>query len=332
MNVDDDEEVDDLHDHFYDQIIRRRNITRRTNWRHRANALSQREVALAAGIQLSANDCVTMIFMILFFARQLMMMINATRRAFLGEPDSPMIRRLLRALVYYNCLLTVCFHELDLLIERDDLLCNIHGDQEIPIFNLPPRNRTIDELSEEDAYALTRFRKHQLRLLMLHLRIPNTVAIGPRYRFSGEELLIVCLTRFATGDPWTRLIPSHFGGEVRRWSFAFRWFVDHLFITFFHKISGRSIEGWIGHMDVFKRSILGRLAKPAHPFEVEFDNQLAHPQYIIECPIDSWRVFGFIDDTNVWTCRPGSGPVGNRNGPGRPRRQFADLIQRAFYR
>jgi hypothetical protein len=75
-------------------------------------------------------------------------------------------------------LLTVCFHELDLLIERDDLLCNIHGDQEIPIFNLPPRNRTIDELSEEDAYALTRFRKHQLRLLMVHLRIPNTVAIG----------------------------------------------------------------------------------------------------------------------------------------------------------
>jgi hypothetical protein len=27
MNVDDDEEVDDLHDHFYDQIICRRNIT-----------------------------------------------------------------------------------------------------------------------------------------------------------------------------------------------------------------------------------------------------------------------------------------------------------------
>jgi hypothetical protein len=82
MNVDDDEQVDDLHDHFYDQIIRRRNITRRTNWQHGANALSQRELALAAGIQLSANDCVTMIFMILFFARQLMMMINATRRAF----------------------------------------------------------------------------------------------------------------------------------------------------------------------------------------------------------------------------------------------------------
>jgi hypothetical protein len=114
-------------------------------------------VALAAGIQLLANDCVTKIFMIFFFARQLMMMINPTCRAFLGELESPMICRLLRALVYYNCLLTVCFHELDLLIERDDLLCNIHGDQEIPIFKLPSRNCTIDELSEEDAYALTRF-------------------------------------------------------------------------------------------------------------------------------------------------------------------------------
>jgi hypothetical protein len=114
MNVDDDEEEADLHYHFYDQIICRRNIARRTNWWHRANALSQREVALAAGIQLSANDCVTVIFMILFFARQLMMMINATCSAFLGGPESPMIHRLLQVLVYYNCLLTVCFHKLDL--------------------------------------------------------------------------------------------------------------------------------------------------------------------------------------------------------------------------
>jgi hypothetical protein len=90
---------------------------------------------------------------------------------------------------------------------------------------------------------------------MVHLHIPNTVVIGPRqrYRFSGEELLIVCLTRIATGDPWTRLIPSHFGGDDRRWSAAFHWFIDHLFINFYHKISARSIEGWIGHINEFKK-------------------------------------------------------------------------------
>jgi hypothetical protein len=215
----------------------------------------------------------------------------------------------------------ICFLELDVLIERDDALLNVQAHQEIPIFNFPPRNRAIDDLSEENAYAWTRFRKHQLRLLMVHLRIPNTVVIGPRhrYRFSGEEILIICLSRLATGDPWTRLIPSHFGGDPRRWSVAFCWFIDHLFVSFYHKISGQSIEGWIDQIYEFKKSILGRLAKPAHPFEVEFNNELAQPQYIIECPIDSWRVFGFLDDTNVWTCRPGSGPVGNRDGPGRPR-------------
>jgi hypothetical protein len=168
---------------------------------------------------------------------------------------------------------------------------------------------------------------------MAHLRIPNTVVIGPRhrYRFSGEEILIIYLTWFATGDPWTRLIPSHFGGDQRRWSVAFCWLLIIFFVLFYHKISGRSIEGWIDQIHEFKKSILGHLAKPAHLFEVEFNNELAHPGFIIQCPIDSWRVFSFSDDLNVWTSRPGSGPVGNRDAPGRPRQQFADLIQRAFY-
>jgi hypothetical protein len=79
------------------------------------------------------------------------------------------------------------------------------------------------------------------------------------------------------------------------------------------------MDGLIGQIHDFKKSILGPLAKPEHPFEVEFNNELAHPQCIIECPIDSWRVFRFLDDTNIWTCRPGSRPVGNHDGPGQPR-------------
>jgi hypothetical protein len=75
-----------------------------------------------------------------------------------------------------------CFLELDVLIEREDALLNVRAHQDIPIFNFPPRNHAIDDVSEEDAYAWTRFRKHQLRLLMVHLRIPNTVVIGRRHR------------------------------------------------------------------------------------------------------------------------------------------------------
>ncbi len=60
-----------------------------------------------------------------------------------------------------------------------------------------------------------------------------------------------------------------------------------------------------------------------------------HPeraQYVVHCPLESWRVYGFIDDTAVRTCRPGSGPIGPDEGPGRPRRNHAYDIQRAFYR
>jgi hypothetical protein len=129
--------------------------------------------------------------------------------------------------------------------------------------------------------------------------------------------LIVCLTHLATRDPWTRLMPNHFGGDARCWSVVFCWFIDHLFINFYHKISGRSIESWIiWIIQEFKKAILDCLAQPAHPIELDFDEGLAHQQYIIQCPIECWQVLGFLDDTNVRTCRPGSGPVGNRDGSG----------------
>jgi hypothetical protein len=172
-------------------------------------------------------------------------------------------------------------------------------------------------------------------MLLLHWRIPNDIVTEQRYRFSGEEILIVCLAKVATGDTWTRLIPGYFGGDVRRWSKGFRWFVDHLFTTFYHKISGESIELWLGQIEVFKQAILNHLTQPAHPIERDLFVEEGHPeraQYIIQCPIESWRVYGFIDDTAVRTCRPGSGPVGPGEGPGRPRRNNAYDIQRAFYR
>ncbi len=136
--------------------------------------------------------------------------------------------------------------------------------------------------------------------------------------------------RIATGDPWAQLIPQNFGGDVRRWSGAFSWFINHLFAFFYHKISGRSIEMWVGEIESFKQAILDRLAQPAYPFKREYFEEIGYPeraQYIINCPIKHWRVFGFIDDTNVRSCRPGCGPVGPGEGPGWPRRCDAHWIQ-----
>jgi hypothetical protein len=85
--------------------------------------------------------------------------------------------------------------------------------------------------------------------------------------FSGEEILLVSLARIATGDPWIQLIKGYFGGEPRRWCYAFKWFVNHLFTLFFNKILGHSIEMWLPEMQHFKQLIVERLRKPAHSRE-----------------------------------------------------------------
>jgi len=237
--------------------------------------------------------------------------------------------------IYYNCMILFCYFQLDSLVAEEDELLNIRHGEWIPLAETPPRNRSIDELSEENAKSLTRFNKDQLHQLLLHWRIPAVIVTGQRYSFTGEEVLIISLAKLATGDPWTRLIPGFFGGDVRRWTAAFRWFVNHLFVQFYHKISGESIQMWLGQIDNFKQVILDRLAQPAHPIERERFDADGHPeraQYVVHCPLESWRVYGFIDDTAVRTCRPGSGPIGPDEGPGRPRRNHAYDIQRAFYR
>ncbi len=90
-------------------------------------------------------------------------------------------------------------------------------------------------------------------------------------------------------------------------------------------------------MQNFKQMIIDCLAQPAHTIEVDYYHDLGEQgpacQYIIQIDsVDDWYMFGFINDMTVRTCRPGSGPVGPRDGPGRPHQQFTDLIQRSFYR
>ncbi len=41
--------------------------------------------------------------------------------------------------------------------------------------------------------------------------MPEIIVNGPHHQFTGEEILIICLSRIATVDPWTRLIDGFFG-------------------------------------------------------------------------------------------------------------------------
>jgi hypothetical protein len=76
---------------------------------------------------------------------------------------------------------------------------------------------------------------------------------------------------------------------------------------------------WLGQMENFKWVILECLAQPAHPIERERFDADGHPgraKYVIHCELESWRVYGFLDDTAVHTGRPSFGPIGPDKGPG----------------
>ena len=108
-------------------------------------------------------------------------------------------------------ILAYCYNELDLfLLLNDNLLSIQQGD--IPFIRISlPCNQTTLSLSEEDAYAFAGLIEIQfVCLLKDHWKIGNHTQAENWYAFTGEEVLIVCLTKIATRESsWTnRMIPD----------------------------------------------------------------------------------------------------------------------------
>jgi hypothetical protein len=69
--------------------------------------------------------------------------------------------------------------------------------------------------------------------------------------------------------------------------------------------------------------------------EAKYFDNIGYPeraQYVVHCQPEFWRIFGFLDDTNMRSSPAGSGLVGPHEGNGRPYRNMAYEVQRAFYR
>ncbi len=69
----------DLQDQFSNQIVRKRNIPRKMNWRQRANALSQRELVTAWMIHSSSSFYLYLVFLLIFMINQTLLLINQAR-------------------------------------------------------------------------------------------------------------------------------------------------------------------------------------------------------------------------------------------------------------
>ena len=107
---------------------------------------------------------------------------------------------------------------------------------------LPPVNRTIEAINRDvDCYYLTRFNKQQLELLFIHLCLPTRFTVHKSHYFDSQFILLLSLTYHAFAGNMKSLAYK-FSGNHNFWGLAFKEFIQHIYLTFYHKISSDSMR------------------------------------------------------------------------------------------
>ena len=108
----------------------------------------------------------------------------------------------------------------------------------------PPKNRTINSLSDLDAVVFTRLTKEELHILFTYLCLPLGEINVTRHKhnqyryFNTEEIFILSLTKLAYGLTWVLMGKTFFGGNPDYFEAAFHWFINHVFVTFLTRLVG----------------------------------------------------------------------------------------------
>ena len=190
---------------------------------------------------------------------------------------------------------------------------------------LPPRYRTIDEISRGDCDIWFGISPFDLRRLFIACRVPEQfVRASSRHVFGGEECFIIMMYHLIKGVPFTAMARL-FGGDPRYFSWMFDMMVDHLYNTFYHKISGTSLSQWFPrYVHTCRRLIYDALSDSAL-FETEYVNgEVVDSHWIVHhWDWETFRPCAWLDDMAMQTARVGSWTRQIRN--------YRHDVQRAFY-
>jgi hypothetical protein len=149
--------------------------------------------------------------------------------------------------------------------------------------------------------------------------------------FTGEECLIIFLYKICHGHTYTHMAKHVFGGDPRRLSGMIRAMTDHLYTSFYHKISGNSMAILCTESNItrFRKAIWNRLQQRAIAEEVRgVVGHLDSSRYIfLNIPFENFRIFSHLDCMAHPTSRPGDESVTTT-------RAGENLVdpQRSFYR
>ena len=109
-------------------------------------------------------------------------------------------------------------------------------------------NLKIDDLSDFDdviARDMTGLSVAQLRKMYVRLCIPGILSYQQRHRFTGEEYFLYYLVFNIIGEMKLRMSSSYFGGDPRRFTYSIFIMTNHIYNTFYHKITGDLMRLWL---------------------------------------------------------------------------------------
>ena len=179
--------------------------------------------------------------------------------------------------------------------------------REIPV----ARNRSFALLNVRWCHAYLGMQPDRLHVIFKSCDLPLTVRPGNGYTFTDEETFIMSFFRMREAVPFTKMADTFFGGDSRRLSYMYSWFIRHVDMRLDGFLYGNCLDRWVVHFDEFADIIGAKL---------------------VELGVDwiwNQRVIGLGDCTLQETTIPGSGPVYAGNNS--PRWEDADILNRSVY-
>ena len=116
-----------------------------------------------------------------------------------------------------------------------------------------------------------------------------------------DDFLLVFSHHIGTATPNTQMARDTFGGDARVFTHYIRAIAHHLYTTFYHKIAGDSMRMWVPMIDQFRNAMWD---KPQDGTVNERNRNGADIDWEIILPADAFRIFGWLDDTDLRTTRP----------------------------
>ena len=293
-----------------------RQVRNRTNWNYRGSAMTTTDQMDIADLRIEALDYETALAYVASLFATLAMIVRARMEQALDHSKlSQVIQFLSVAVGWLTCHLEMVY------LDIEDKLYFVHRQRRFTT----PRFREISSLEDQSqSEQMFGFRVHQLHLLKAHWRIPQVMRSQGRV-FTGEEAMLVFLYHIRSGTPNTQIARETFGGDPRMFTHYIRSIVDHLYSNFYHKISGDSMSMWVPFIDEFREAIWDKLLDGIVHERHDGESNL----WEVWLPFETFRIFGWLDDTDMATNRPRAGQTTQNDNE--QRIELRDT-QQAFYK